>query len=121
MNEYVLFCNMRTIRRKIKKNKYNPSFASKTIDKILKTALDPDHINESLAAIKQVNAEIAGKPLSMSSVVSFLLQLLIGLKNLIFYFQKNLKSRMGKIAEICNTNTIYDRQTKTKRLNCGDQ
>ena len=63
MNEYVLFCNMRTIRRKIKKNKYNPSFASKTIDKILKTALDPDHINESLAAIKQVNAEIAGKPL----------------------------------------------------------
>ena len=63
--ECVLFRDMRTIRRKTKKKKCYPSFASKTLDKILKTALDPEHIKDSLATIHQVTAEIAGKFLQL--------------------------------------------------------
>lgn len=50
---------MESVRRKTKKNRYNPSYASN--DKILKAALNPDHIKNSLAAIRDVNAAFAGK------------------------------------------------------------
>ena len=51
---------MESVRRKTKKNRYNPSYASKSFDKILKAALNPDHIKNSLAAIRDVNAAFAG-------------------------------------------------------------
>ena len=59
VNEYVSFRNMQSVRRKFKKNKYN------RFDKIVQAALNPDHINDSLAAIREVNAAIASKILQI--------------------------------------------------------
>ena len=58
VNEYVSFRNMQSVRRKFKKNKYR-------FDKIVQAALNPDHINDSLAAIREVNAAIASKILQI--------------------------------------------------------
>ena len=59
MNEYESFRNMQSVRRKFKKNKYN------RFDKIVQAALNTDHINDSLAAIREVNAAIASKILQI--------------------------------------------------------
>ena len=61
VNEYVSFLNMESVRRKTKKKRCNSSSASKAFDKIFKTALNPHHIKNSLAAIRDVNAAFAGK------------------------------------------------------------
>ena len=52
---------MQSVRRKFKKNNNN------RFDKIVQAALNPDHVNDSLAAIRKVNAGIAGKMISLRS------------------------------------------------------